>query len=161
PAAAAMGKDSVDLITSDQQLSDMSKQFDELNKKLDDAKSTRADQTQLARKVLDEALDKFEKQANSAGDMVRGNPELQSYVIAAQKFQETTRQLLDDLIRKQQSQIASLVELRTRLNEKMEKRRLEQWNNDQKLQDMNSELQILQRQYNAAVAGGLEKETAD
>jgi hypothetical protein len=88
---------------------------------------------------------------------VNGNPEIAAYIEAAQKLQQTTRQLTDDLIRRQEQQFGRLTELRERLNEKMEARRVELWQGDKELQDLTERLAILTRQYNAAVGGGLKE----
>ena len=110
------------------------------------------------RRSLDAALDAFAQRVAEAQGRMNGNPEIAAYVQAAQKLQETTRQLTDDLIRRQEQQFARLMDLRQRLNEQMEQRRVELWQNDKPLQDLTERMAILTRQYNAAIGGGLQKE---
>ncbi len=148
-------------VQEDEKLKAMQSQLDELLAKVNAAKSANSEQSAGAKKALDAALDAFQKQVADAQGMMNGNPELAAYVQAAQQLQETTRQLTDELIRRQEQQFGRLTELRERLNEKMEQRRIELWQNDKQLQELTERLAILTRQHNAALGGGLQKETDD
>ncbi|HVT88950.1 MAG TPA: FHA domain-containing protein, partial [Tepidisphaeraceae bacterium] len=148
-------------IADDEKLKAMQAALDELQTKVSAAKAVSSEQSASAKRMLDSALDAFQKQVADAQATLNGNPELTAYVQAAQKLQETTRQLTDDLIHRQESQFARLTELKARLNERMETRRVEAWQNDKQLQDLTEQQAILTRQYNAAVGGGLAKEADD
>jgi hypothetical protein len=103
----------------------------------------------------------FQTEIAAASQLNQGNPELTAYVASAQKLQETTRNLIDELFKKQERQFGQLMELKERLNDKLESRRNEMWMADRELQQLTERLAILTRQYNAAVGGGLQKEADD
>lgn len=155
PTTAPTGK--VDPATDDQ-LIQMNKKLAELSAKIAATKDSQANQAAEARKGLDSAMDDFQKQIASAQDAMKDNPQLKAYVEAAQKLQENTRSLVDDLIQRQQKSIAALTELRQRLNEKMDSKRSETWANDEELKSLREKYEMYQRQYNAAVSSNLKKE---
>jgi pSer/pThr/pTyr-binding forkhead associated (FHA) protein len=141
----------------DDKIKAMQSQLNDLQGKINAAKAASSEQATNAKKSLDAAIDGFAKQVADAQGMMNGNPEIASFVDAAQKLQQTTRQLTDDLIRRQEQQFGRLTELRERLNDKMEQRRVELWQSDKELQDLTERLAITTRQYNAAVGGGLKE----
>ncbi len=155
PTTAPTGK--VDPAT-DVQLSQMNKKLAELSAKIAATKDSQANQAAEARKGLDSAMDDFQKQIATAQDAMKDNPQLKAYVEAAQKLQENTRSLVDDLIQRQQKSIAALTDLRQRLNEKMDSKRSETWANDEELKSLREKYEMYQRQYNAAVSSNLKKE---
>ncbi|MGH7176004.1 MAG: hypothetical protein ACREJC_01370, partial [Tepidisphaeraceae bacterium] len=146
---------------SDDKVKAMEQELADVSGKLDAARAARTQEAQKARKALDDALAQFQQQIESARGVVKDSPELSEYVNSAQKLQETTRQLIDDLVRRQEQQFARLTELKTRLSEKMEQRRAEQFQGDEKLRDLTEQLELKKRQYNAAVGGGMKKEADD
>jgi hypothetical protein len=149
-AAPAIGHD-------DEKLKAMQSQLEELQKKVAAGKQASSQQAVAARKALDAALDAFQQQVSEAQGVMNDNPELAAYVKAAQQLQTTTRQLTEDLIRRQEVQFGRLMDLKDRLNESMEQRRIELWKNDAELQGLTERQAILTRQYNAAVGGGLKE----
>ncbi|CAN5457386.1 hypothetical protein BH09PLA1_BH09PLA1_30280 [soil metagenome] len=92
---------------------------------------------------------------------MKDSPELSAYVTAAQRLQETTRSLIDDLIRRQEQQYSRLNELKMTLTEKMEQRRAEHLGSDSELKDLNARLATATRQLNAAKNAGMQKEADD
>jgi pSer/pThr/pTyr-binding forkhead associated (FHA) protein len=156
PTTAPSGK--VDPAT-DQQFIAMNKKLAELTAKIDATKSSQAEHAAEARKGLDSAMDEFQKQITSAQDVMKDNPQLKAYVEAAQKLQESTRNLIDDLIQRQQKSLTALTDLKQRLNEKMDSKRSEAWANDEELKSLRERYEITQRQYNAAVSSKLKKES--
>lgn len=158
PAGAAGDASSNSNVADDDKLKAMQASLDDLQAKMTASRAAAAQQAGTARHALDAALDNFQQQVKTAQGMLNGNPELTAYVQAAQKLQETTRQHTEDLIRRQESQFARLTELKDHLNDRMEQRRIEVWQGDQKLRELTEQMAILERQYNAAVGGGLQKE---
>jgi chromosome segregation ATPase len=128
---------------------------------VDAAKARHFEQAKAARAALDQSLAQFEQQVADAKQMTRDNPELTAYIAAAQKFQETTRSLVDELMRRQQQQYAQLTDLQSRLNDKMQQRREELWQKDEQLQRMNDALEYAKRQLNAALGTGQEQQAND
>ena len=149
------------LAANDQPLAQMRANLKQLTEKMDAAQAQRAEQAAAARRTLDAAMDQFEKQIASARQVMNGSPELAAYVTAAQKLQQDTRSLLDDLIRRQEQSYGRLTDITTKLVEKAEQRRQQQIQQDPKLRELNERRAIAERQYNAAVAGGMKKESDD
>jgi hypothetical protein len=129
--------------------------------KLEEAKAARAKKADEAQVALGQALEQFQKQIAGAQGAAKDNPELSAYVAAAQKLQTSTRDLTEQLIRRQQQQQQQLAELKTRLSEKLEARRADAWKKDPKLQEFENDLAIVQRQYSAAMGGGAKKEAEE
>ncbi len=145
---------------SDDELANMQKELGQLEGRMQETRAQRSETAKSARQKLDEAMQGFQQEIASARDAMNNNPELAAYIAAAQQLQDATRQLIDDLIRRQEQHFNSLNELKAQLNEKMESRRDEMWQADKELQKHTEELAIVTRQYNAAVGSGL-KEEAD
>lgn len=145
----------------DEKIKALQAQLDEMLEKVNASKAANSEQAAAARAALDATLDAFQKQIADAQGMMNASPEIAAYIESAQKLQESTRQLTEALIRRQEQQFGRLTELRERLNEKMEARRIELWQSDKQLQELTDQLAILTRKYNAAVGGGLEKESED
>ncbi|HMB94528.1 MAG TPA: hypothetical protein VKK61_00670, partial [Tepidisphaeraceae bacterium] len=114
----------------DDKTKEMQSQLDELSDKVNADKAANSQQAATAKRALDSAIETFAKQVEDAQSMVNGDPQIAAYIEAAQKLQQTTRQLTDDLIRRQEQQFGRLTELRERLNDKMEQRRVELWQSD-------------------------------
>ncbi|MDQ3440690.1 MAG: hypothetical protein M3478_10115, partial [Planctomycetota bacterium] len=145
----------------DPELAKLQEELDATNEKLASAKRARAKTADEARIALDTALASFEKKIAGAQGLANDNPELSAYVAAAQKLQTDTRDLTDNLIRRQQEQQRRLVEMKTRLAEKLEARRADVWKRDPELKKLGDELAIVQRQHSAAQSGGMKKEAED
>src|SRR5205814_2226953 len=76
-----------------------------------------------ARRDLDTAIDAFEKQLATSAAAGKDSPQLVNYFTAAKKYQDTSRDLIEQLLRRQLDQYARLNELNTRMDEKLAARR--------------------------------------
>ncbi len=139
----------------------LEKQRNDVAEQLSAAMATRNDQSVAARKALDASFDEFQKQISDAKQLMKDSPELAAYVAAAQRLQETARQLSDDLVKKQEQFFAQINELKTKLTEQMEQRRVDQMHADPKIVELNERLEVARRQYNAAKSAGMKKEAED
>jgi hypothetical protein len=138
----------------DDQLGGLEKNLADLNNQIAEMQRARTGSAEDARKQLDAALAAFEKDVAAAGAAPAG-PELAAYLSRARQLQQTTRELTDQLIRRQQQNQEKLTELKARLNEKRDARRDEQIQKDPQLKEWNDQLAITQRQHSAAVSAGL------
>ena len=145
----------------DPELAKLQEELTATNQKVAAAKAARAKNADEARVALDAALASFEKQIAGAQGLANDNPELSAYVAAAGKLQTETRELTDGLIRRQQEQQRRLVEMKTRLAEKLESRRADVYKRDPELKKLGDELAIVQRQHSAAESAGMKKEADD
>ena len=118
PAAAIAG--TPDANVPDANIGQMQADLAAAQSKLAEAKATHDREAVQARAELDAALGQFQQQVAAAKELSRDNPELASYVTAAQKLQETTHKLVDDLINRQQQNYTRLTDLQARLGEKMQ-----------------------------------------
>ena len=141
----------------DTNLTQMQSELTAAQQKLAAAQAVKDQQAAQAKADLDAALGKFQDQVAAAGQLSRDNPELTDYVAAAQKLQETTHKLVDDLISRQQQNYTRLTDLQARLGEKMQARRQEMWQSDEKLKNLNDQLEYAKLQYNTALGTGDQK----
>jgi pSer/pThr/pTyr-binding forkhead associated (FHA) protein len=139
----------------DEKLKAMQAELADLMSKVNAQKAVSSEQSATARRALDMALDDFQKQVADAQGKMNGSPELAAYVQDAQKLQDTTRQITDQLVHRQEQQFTRLTELKARLSEQMEQRRVELWKGDKQIQELTEQLALLSRQLNAAVGSGL------
>lgn len=161
-SGAAPGANGKDLpLPDDEELTNMRRELAQLQARVQAASDDSDEKARVARQRLDDAMSAFQQEIATARDAMSNNPELAAYIAAAQQLQDATSQLIDDLIRRQEQQFNSLMELKARLNEKMEARRGEMWQADKELQDLTERLAILTRQFNAAIGGGLKTEAED
>ena len=162
PAASPQSNDAaLGTAAADANLVQMQTDLATAQKRLDDAKAVREQQATQAKADLDSALNDFQQQVAAAKDLSRGNPQLSGYVAAAQKLQETTHKLVDDLISRQQENYNNLTDLQARLGQMMQKRREEMWQSDEKLKNLNDQLEYAKRQYNTAIGTGDQKAAVD
>jgi hypothetical protein len=145
----------------DAQLSQLQGDLQKLNDRVGVIQEGRSEKAATARRQLDVALESFNKQIEQAQGVVKNNPELLAYITNAQKTIEQTRELTDQLIRRQQEQYSQLSEVKQKLNEKMLARRAEVWKKDPELLKLMDEKEIKTRQYNAATAQNMTKEAGD
>jgi hypothetical protein len=146
---------------ADAELATMLAELGKLNDQLAAARSSKSTEAQQAQRVLEGALTQFEKQLAQAREMMKDNPELTRYVQAATSFQESTRTLIDDMLRRQRQRVEQLNDLRARLAEMSQTRRREMWQSDKELVRLTDELEMSRRQLNAARGAGLEREAAE
>lgn len=132
-----------------------------LNDRVAAAQEDRSDKAAAARQKLDEALAEFNQQIAQAQGAVKNNPDLLAYVNNAQKLMGQSRDLVDQLMKRQQEQFAQLTELKAKLNDKMLARRGELWKKDKELVNLMDRKDITERQYNAAVGAGLTQQASD
>jgi pSer/pThr/pTyr-binding forkhead associated (FHA) protein len=146
--------------TNDPKLKQMQADLETQMAKVNEARSAASAQANTAKQVLDTALDSFQKQV-AAAQGASDNPELAAFIQSAQTLYDRTRTHTEGLINRQQQQFARLMELKQRMNEQMEARRIEIWKKDEKIQEYRAQLDIAERQHNAAVGGGLQKEAEE
>jgi pSer/pThr/pTyr-binding forkhead associated (FHA) protein len=161
PSAGAAPTAAADPAAADAQIGEWQAQLKELTTKLADAQTARSDQAARARAALDASLQEFGKQIAAAQGAMNGSPELANYVSAAQRLQETTRTLINELIDRQEKQYSRLNDLKTTLTEKVEERRTQQIQGDPEMKEWTQRLEVARRQFNAARGAGLRKESED
>lgn len=144
----------------DAELAQLRQSLAGVERRIADAESG-ADPLELARRRLDEEMQQFQRQVADAGQAIEQDPRLDAYVKAAQQLQTELRQTMGELLLRQQEQHARLAELRRQLQEKLDLRRKTVWKDDEQLQKYEQQLAMETRQYNAALASGMENEAAD
>jgi pSer/pThr/pTyr-binding forkhead associated (FHA) protein len=147
--------------TNDAVLGQLQGEMQQLNERVGSIQEGRSEKAKAAREKLEAALQSFNKQIEQAQGVVKNNPELLAYLTSAQRLLTSTRELTDQLIRRQQDQYGQLSELKSRLNEKMLARRAEVWKKDPQLVELMDQKEIKTRQYNAAVGQAMTTEAAD
>jgi pSer/pThr/pTyr-binding forkhead associated (FHA) protein len=147
--------------TADAQLLGLQQELTQLDRQSDAARQQRQAQQDKSRAALDAAMAQFEQRVDSAKQMAPASPALSAYVATAQRVLATARTTVDDFVHQEEQTYAALSDLRLRLNDKMQQRQAQLWASDKKLTDLNDQLEIAKRQYNAALAGGLTKEAQD
>ena len=147
--------------SGDAELANMQRELTDLQTKAERNRDQSTEEARRAREGLAGALESFKKEISDASATVPGSPEMRGYIESAQKMFETTREVVAEMVRRQEQQFNSIMELKSRLNEKMEARRSDMWRADKELQDLTERLAILTRQYNAAVGGGLKNEAEE
>ena len=143
----------IDAAKSDQELTALTQKLSELQKQSESDKANADSRTAAARKALDETIAGFQKDLQGA-QQLKQSPELAAYVDAANRIFIQTRELTEDLIRRQENQRTRLSELRARLMEKIDAATKERLAKDDELKKLRDRLDIETRQYNAAVAEG-------
>jgi pSer/pThr/pTyr-binding forkhead associated (FHA) protein len=147
--------------TADSQLASLQQDLTQLDRQVESARQQHQAQQDQAHSALDAAMAQFEQRVESAKQMAPESPALSAYVATAQRVLTTARSTVDDFVHQEEQTTAALSDLRTRLNDKMQQRQAQLWASDKQLTDLNNQLEIAKRQYNAALAGGLTKESQD
>lgn len=145
----------------DPQIAELQESLDDAATKLAAQKKADADKARQARQDLDAALEEFQQQIAAAKGSLENNPELQAYLDEAQSLQQAMRKLTIELIDRQQEQHTRLTELKQRLDEKLQERRSNAWQNDPQLREFGERLAMTRRAHNAALAEGLNDEAKD
>lgn len=145
---------------SDEALKKLEQELTDLKARHQALLSAQSPQTASAREELDAAMEAFSRQIEAARGQGVESPELANYIAAAESLQKTTRELLDDLIARQQKQQQRLAELKARLDEQARKRIAELRAGDAQLRELTDRREILRRQVNAATGsdGGVPPE---
>jgi chromosome segregation ATPase len=147
--------------SNDEILQKLQGQLKQLDERVGAVQEGRSDKAKAARQRLDAALAAFNKQIEQAQGAVKNNPDLLAYLSSAQKLLGSTRELTDQLMKRQQEQYADLSKVKTNLNDKMLARRAEVWQKDPELLKLMDLKDIKSRQYNAASGQNLTQEAAD
>jgi pSer/pThr/pTyr-binding forkhead associated (FHA) protein len=147
--------------SGDSQLASLQQDLTQLDQQVESARQKHQSQQDQAHSALDTAMAQFEQRVDSAKQMAPESPALSAYVATAQRVLTTARSTVDDFVHQEEQTTAALSDLRSRLNDKMQQRQAQLWASDKQLTDLNNQLEIAKRQYNAALAGGLAKEAQD
>ncbi len=144
---------------ADADLKKLNGQLAELQKTSDAARAQVAQKNDAARAALDEVIKQFEGELKSA-QKLKDNPELRDYLESASRIFMQTRQLTDDLIRRQEQQHTRLSELKQRLSDRIDANNKGSLEKDAELTKMKDELAMLTRQQNAATAEGMKEDAS-
>ena len=125
------------------------------------ARNTVAEKAESARNALDTALEQFQQSTNVVQGIMKDNPELSAFVVAAQRLQETLQRLSGDLLDRQQKSYEHLLEEKRYLDERLTARRKELWDADKDIKRLKDDLGMRERGYNAALTNDYPKEAAD
>ena len=145
----------------DEQLTQLQMQLQQLDDQIAAAKAGQSDKSKAARAQLDAALDAFSRQITQAQAAQKDNAAFVAFLADGQKLVQSSRDSTDQLIKRQQDQYAQLSDLKVRLNEKILARRAEVWKKDPELLKLMDQKDIRTRQYNTAIAQGLNKDAQD
>lgn len=141
-------------LENDQELRNMRASLDDLKMRLERVRATSHSQADEARQKLDQAAQRLQQQIASVQQQMRDNPELQNYVAAVRDLQNAVQELTADFVQSQKELTDRIAGLKRLLDEKMQARQSRIWENDKELQDLNEQLALTERQYNAALSGG-------
>ncbi|MCC7350613.1 MAG: FHA domain-containing protein [Phycisphaerales bacterium] len=141
-------------LADDQELRNMRASLDDLKMRLERVRVSSHSQADEARKRLDDAAQRLQQQIADVQRQMRDNPELQNYVAAVAELQNAVQELTAEFMQGQKEQADRIAGLKRLLDEKMEARRSKIWENDKELKDLNEQLALTSRQYNAALSGG-------
>jgi pSer/pThr/pTyr-binding forkhead associated (FHA) protein len=145
----------------DAQLSQDETDLAKLTERIATVKDMRNKKAAQARLTLDAAMASFQKQIEQAQAAVKGNPDLAKYFSSAQAMQDSTKELTEQFLRRQQEQYSRLNELKVRMDEKLAARRDDAMKNDPKLKEYLDQKAIKSRQYSAAVGSNLTKDAEE
>jgi len=137
----------------DPRLAELQSQLADARKKAMSIRSSSATGLAEARGTYDLAVSDFQKQTEEFQKKAKDIPELQAYANAASDLKDTARALADQLLRSQKDQreqLDRLIDLKNRMEEKLQARRLEIWNNDPEMRDLTQRLALASRKYNAS-----------
>ena len=153
PGSVAITPAAASAVNPDEALGGLTQQLSGLQKQAEADKATAAEQTAAARKALDDSIAQFQNNLKGA-QQLKQSPELAAYVDAANRIFIQTRELTEDLIRRQENQRTQLAELKARFDENSENSAKERLDKDDQLKKLRDNLAILTRQFNAATAEG-------
>ena len=157
PATAPGGTSAVAAaVAEDQELRNMRASVEDLKMRLERVRVSHHSQADESRRKLDEAAQRLQQQIADVRQRMQNNPELQNYVAAVAQLQDAVQELTAQFIQDQKEQADRIAGLKRLLDEKMEARRSKIWENDKELKDLNEQLALTSRQYNAALSGGEE-----
>lgn len=155
PATAPAGSTgTASAVTEDTELRNMRASVEDLKMRLERVRVSSHSQADEARQKLDDAAQRLQQQIADVQRQMHDNPELQNYVAAVARLQDAVRELTAEFVQGQKEQADRIAGLKRLLDEKMEARRGKIWENDKELKDLNDQLALTTRQYNAALSGG-------
>jgi len=114
--------------------------------------NTLATPVDAARQGLDEALKGFEKDVEQARTRLLDRPDVMSYINQGQALLNQVRAMTDTMVRRQEQQLTRLGELKRQLDQLTTQQRRETIDGDPQLADWTRQLQMVEKQLNAAVA---------
>ncbi len=144
--------------SADEDLKKLVAQLDEIQKTYKADTEAGDKQLKSARASLDELIKKFEQSLEAAPKAANVPANLAKYVDGAKRVFKQTRDLTDELLRRQEQQKTRLSELKTRLSTKIEQHTHSLLEKDEDLKKLNDSLEMYKRQYNAAIAEGVAEE---
>lgn len=121
-----------------------------LNARIADAKAATAKAAVDARKAMTGAMDQFQASLTAAQGLLKDNPALKEYITSAQKLQETSWKLQNDLIDRQEKLRQRLVDRRKRYEEMVQQRNAKLIEQDPDLRELAHILEQKQRELTAA-----------
>jgi pSer/pThr/pTyr-binding forkhead associated (FHA) protein len=146
---------------ADPELEALQRNLEQATARLNTIRNTAAEQAEVARKALDGALEKFQKDAESLQGIIKDNPELSAFLAAVQRLQQTTHKLSGDLLALHQKTYDGLLDRKRYLDERLANRRKELWDNDAQIARLKADLGMRERGYNAAVDNGYTREATE
>ena len=159
PGSPADAPTTAPAVANDAQMLALQQQLADSNAKLKANHDAAAKAAVDARQNLDQTLAGFGKQVADAQGLAGNSPEFTAYIQSAQRLLQTTKELTDGLIRRQEMLLGKLTEFQGQLNDRMDARRVELWQSDKELADLNEQLAIATRLFNTAQGAGLQKES--
>ena len=147
--------------TGDPELDRLQNNLEQANARLNIARNTAAEKAESARNALDSALEQFQQSTTVVQGIMKDNPELSAFVVAAQRLQETLQRLSGDLLDRQQKSYDHLLEEKRYLDERLASRRKELWDADKDIKRLKDDLGMRERGYNAALTNDYPKEATE
>jgi hypothetical protein len=144
--------------SADPEVAKLQKELEQAASKLAAAKGAASELADQKRVALDKAVESFQQMA--AG-MARENPELGQYIASAKSLQDRIQRLGNHLINVQQEHFANLTDMQKRMNEMAQARRVAKWAEDKELGDLQTQMDLAQRGYNALTAEGYAQDSKD
>ena len=147
--------------TGDPEVDKLKSNLEQATARLNTARNTVAERAESARAALDTALEQFQQSTNVVQGIMKDNPELSAFVVAAQRLQETLQRLSGDLLDRQQKSYEHLLEEKRYLDERLASRRKELWDADKDIKRLKDDLGMRERGYNAALTNDYAKEATE
>jgi len=146
---------------NDAELTQLNEKLTSLQAEYKALQTKQSDQAVVAREEIDTAMDAFEKQIEAARGQGAESPELTQYIAAAESLQKTARELIDEMIDRQQKQYQQLSQLKASLDERAQQRAVELRNSDPQLKDFYEKRELYRRQVNAGIGSGVDQKDVE
>ncbi len=138
----------------DPQLRQMRQQLADLAAELDSAHSDQLASAVLARQQLEKAAKQFNDQLSTADEVLGSSSQLRQFVDSARDSQSKARELINILIVDGEDLEKQLEDTRRDVEDLIEARREQKWQDDPQLQELRESLDSAQHRYNANVGDG-------